>query len=392
MDILAPLTETGNRLSQTDYRGTTAYAYDAGDRLTSVTPPGGPVPAYTYDPTGNQTSAGADRFAYDLAGRLVRASVGPTAETYTWSGDGVRRSAARGSATTEFLTDRAFALPQTALERDGNGKLLRRYTYGLDLLSQTTPTKGPYWYHHDGLGSVSDVTSPGGTSLIWTEYTPFGAARASASTSQAPLNYFRFTGEYADQATALYHLRARAYDPVTGRFLSVDPLSPSLDAPYVGAYVYVGNNPVRYVDPSGENPALACLTPLTAPVCAKLTAEAALLGWAAVLSVAALVTELAGDTPAAVSVPVSPSARDNWRAEELWLLTKNKQTRTRIRGLERQIEEHERDIRSNPDSRDRNHWEWEIKNWQRQIDALKGKLPGGGRRAIIGSGIGGSGK
>ncbi len=37
--------------------------------------------------------------------------------------------------TTKFLVDRAFGLPQLALERDGNGKLLRRYTYGLALLS-----------------------------------------------------------------------------------------------------------------------------------------------------------------------------------------------------------------------------------------------------------------
>ncbi|MCL4369115.1 MAG: RHS repeat-associated core domain-containing protein [Actinobacteria bacterium] len=179
---------------------------------------------------------------------------GTVSETYTYAGDGVRLSAVRGNRpqdVTRFLVDRSFGLPQLALERDGNGKLLRRYTYGLDLLAQTTPTKGPYWYHHDGLGSVSDVTSPGGASLWWMEYTPFGAARASASTSQAPLNFFRFTGEYADTATALYHLRARQYDRSTGRFLSTDQLIPPLTDPYVGAYVYVRNNPCRYVDPAG---------------------------------------------------------------------------------------------------------------------------------------------
>ncbi len=277
-------------------------------------------------------------FSYDLADRLVSASVGTASETYTYAGDGVRLSAVRGTRpqdVTRFLADRSFGLPQVAIERDGNGKLLRRYSYGLDLVSQTTPTKGPYWYHHDGLGSVSDVTSPGGTSLWWMEYTPFGAARASASTSQAPLNFFRFTGAYLDLASGLYHLRARAYDPATGRFLSTDPLAAPITSPALGSYVYVGNNPVTRVDPSGENPALACLTPLTAPVCAKLTAEAALAGWAAVLAVAALVTELAGDTPAAVSVPVSPSARDNWRAEEQTSLFKG----TTRRELEREIKD-----------------------------------------------------
>ncbi len=99
---------------------------------------------------------------------------------------------------------------------------------------------------------MSDVTSNSGTSLWWTEYTPYGAARASASTSQAPTNLFRFTGAYLDTVTGLYHLRARQYYPATGRFLTVDPVSPAISDPYVGSYVYVGNNPVNLVDPSGR--------------------------------------------------------------------------------------------------------------------------------------------
>lgn len=265
----------GNRLSETDYLGTKAYIYDAADRLLSVTGPGtSPTVSYTYDRNGNQLSAGASTFAYDLADRLTSATVAGTSATYTWSGDGVRLSARSGSGpsgTVRFVVDRAFGLPSVALERDGNGKLVRRYTYGLDLLSQTTPTKGPYWYHHDGLGSVSDVTNSSGTSLIWTEYTPFGAPRASASTSQAPANLFRFTGEYLDTPTGLYHLRARQYDPVTGRFLSTDPVSSAPSDPYVGAYVYVRNNPGRYTDPSGQ-----CLGPLVI-IC--IGAAAGILGY-----------------------------------------------------------------------------------------------------------------
>src|SRR5438874_659405 len=38
----------------------------------------------------------------------------------------------------------------------------------------------------------------------------------------------RFAGELIDTETSLYHLRARQYDPGSGRFLSVDPLSPEL--------------------------------------------------------------------------------------------------------------------------------------------------------------------
>ena len=238
-----------------NYLGSRTYSYDLADRLTGTTGPGTAAPtSYSYDANGNQTGAGATTSAYDLADRLVSATVGATTETYSYSGDGLRRSAATGpqaGKTVRYLIDRTLGQPSVAIERDGANKLLRRYVYGLDLLSQTTPTKGPFWYHHDGLGSVTDITSAVGTPLAWTEYTPFGAPRSSASTAQAPLNPFRFTGEYRDGTTGLYHLRARQYDPGTGRFLSTDPVSPGVGDPYVGAYVYVRNQPTLGTDPSG---------------------------------------------------------------------------------------------------------------------------------------------
>jgi len=179
----------GNRRTEATYLGTTTSAYDAADRLVSATGPDTVVTTYGYDANGNQTGAAASTYAYDLADRLVSATVGTTTETDTWSGDGVRRSAATGpqaARTVRYLVDRAFGLPEVALERDGNDKTLRRSMYGLDLLGQTTPTKGPYWDHADGLGSVTDITSATGTPLAWTEDSPFGTIRASGATSQAP--------------------------------------------------------------------------------------------------------------------------------------------------------------------------------------------------------------
>ncbi len=164
--------------------------------------------------------------------------------------------------------------------------------YGLDLLNQTTANKGPYWYHHDGLGSVSDITSASGTPLWWAEYQPYGLVRASGSTSQAPVNPFMFTGQYQDGPTGLYDLRARQYDPTTGRFLAVDPATASVTSPYVSSYAYVGDDPTSQVDPSGkDNPLCLALIaalveggPVDVAVAIGCLGVSALVGYAAIQS------------------------------------------------------------------------------------------------------------
>jgi RHS repeat-associated protein len=52
--------------------------------------------------------------------------------------------------------------------------------------------------------------------------------------------------------TGFMHLRARAYDPSTGRFLQRDPVAGAGRVPTtLNRYAYVLNNPVNHVDPSG---------------------------------------------------------------------------------------------------------------------------------------------
>jgi RHS repeat-associated protein len=252
----------GNRQTESTDAGVTTYGYDTADRLTSVTPPGQSAIAYSFDANGNQTAAGATTFSYDLADRLKTAIVGATSETYTYAGDGTRLSASTGaqaSQTTKFVWDRNFGLPQVAIERDGSDTLLRDYRFGLDLLRQTAGAT-TYYYHHDGLGSVADVTGSTGSSLIWNEYYPYGLMRQAGTGPGAPTNPFNFTGEQLDATTGLYYLRARQYDSATGRFLTTDPRTPRTQDPYVGSYVYVKDTPTSLVDPSGRDVNGICVT------------------------------------------------------------------------------------------------------------------------------------
>ena len=52
-------------------------------------------------------------------------------------------------------------------------------------------------------------------------------------------------------------MRARYYDPTSGRFVSRDPFPGLMRLPQtLNPYAYVTNNPVNLIDPSGEIPVL----------------------------------------------------------------------------------------------------------------------------------------
>ncbi len=244
-----PLTWTydaaGNRLTETRASTTTTYSYDIDDELTSTTT-GGVTTNYGYDANGNQVVAGTSEYEFDAANMLVEAAVGGTTTSYTYDGDRARLSSESGGDTTEFLWDVIAPHPLLALERDGAGALLRRYLYGNDLLAQSTPADDLYT-HHDGLGNTIAATSSSGAPAWRFSYEPFGKNRSAqhldAGTPDVPA---RYNGQYIDP-TGLVHLRARQYDPTTGRFLSRDALS----AQSGEAYGYAYGNPLVYNDPSG---------------------------------------------------------------------------------------------------------------------------------------------
>jgi RHS repeat-associated protein len=245
----------GNRVSETRYgtsgSSTITSTYDAADRLTQA----GPT-IYSYDDNGTQITAGSRTFAYDLQDRLISTTAGGATETYAYDGDGNRLAlSVGGQVTTSYVWDPNAPLPELAIERDGAGALLRRYTYGSSIGQVPLAMRAAGSDHYllgDALGSVADVVSSDGTAEWSYTYEPYGAMRAAVQESpSAPTNLLRFTGQLLDQTTSNYHLQARGYDPSTGRFLQLDPVNSPAEIPFSSAYAYVRGRPTVATDPSG---------------------------------------------------------------------------------------------------------------------------------------------
>jgi len=139
------------------------------------------------------------------------------------------------------------------LEEVQNGAAVRTYTYGLQRISESQMVSGTWttsFYGYDGAGSVRQLTNSAGAVTDEYEYDAFGNSFTKQGTT--PNNYM-YRGEQFDSDLGLYYLRARYYNPQTGRFLSRDPEDGKiLDPATLHKYLYANGDPVNGWDPMGR--------------------------------------------------------------------------------------------------------------------------------------------
>jgi RHS repeat-associated protein len=104
------------------------------------------------------------------------------------------------------------------------------------------------YIHTDGLGSPVARTSSTGALVSRTRYEPYGLTAGGATPT------IGFTGHVNDADTGLVYMQQRYYDPVAGRFLSIDPVTTDANTgSSFNRYAYANNSPYRYIDPDGRN-------------------------------------------------------------------------------------------------------------------------------------------
>jgi RHS repeat-associated protein len=294
--------KVGNRTEQNQQRTAVtvtapqAYIYDALDQVTQATNPlpANPVETFTYDAVGNRllrdgevtnsifdaanrlTEDETFLYIYDLNGNLETKTdkVTSAVTTYTYDAenrlvridfpdltiaeyryDGVGRRIEKNVASV--ITRYVYNKLDIVLEYDGTNVLTARYTHGPSIdeplvmerdldASGTFEATEAFFYHADGLGSVTELTDSAGVVVQAYVYDSYGQIVQQVGTLANP---FTYTAREFDAESGLYFYRARYYDPEIGRFLTEDPLR--FGAGDVNLYRYVFNGPITLTDPYG---------------------------------------------------------------------------------------------------------------------------------------------
>ena len=181
-----------------------------------------------YDTVGNSFS-----FKYDPFGRRIYKSSISGTSVFAYDGDNLVE------------------------ETNSAGAVVTRYSDGpnIDEPLAMLRSGATSYYHTDGLGSITSLTSASGTIGQTYTFDSFGKLTNSAGSLTNP---FRYTAREFDPETNLNFYRARYYDPSIGRFLSEDPIG--FNAKQFNFYPYVSNNPARLVDPFGTCPQFDSVT------------------------------------------------------------------------------------------------------------------------------------
>ena len=160
-----------------------------------------------------------------------------------------------GESVTNYLVDAlnhtgyAQVLEESRFE---NGQLVKviTYTIGHDVLAQFDAVNGYLALLADGHGSTRAVADL--TGQIIQEYSYDAYGNAHGFIAKDALTNLLYSGEQFNPVSSLQYLRARCYNPQSGRFNRLDPFAGNHLSPLsFHKYAYAHMNPIMGVDPTG---------------------------------------------------------------------------------------------------------------------------------------------
>ena len=217
------------------------HNYDGANRLMSITGTAGFAVNYAYDSQGNIAQRGAQAFVFDQGNRITQAT---GKATYIYDGLGRRSSI----VTLDGVNRIQMYSQDGRLMFSGPTSLTKtKYIYLHNHVLAEVNGASIEYIHTDGLGSPVARTNTAAGLISRTRYEPYG--RTASGTTPT----IGFTGHVNDVDTGLTYMQQRYYDPVAGRFLSIDPVVTDANTgSSFNRYVYASNNPFKYIDPDGR--------------------------------------------------------------------------------------------------------------------------------------------
>jgi RHS repeat-associated protein len=214
------------------------------DHLQQAVIDGAPT-AISYGPAGLLTTRGALSLQYDLCLALPL-------------------GAAAASLTAGTLRFAYGAQGQRVVKQPSGGTPCKLYLYGagrkpiaiLQGGAWTAFVYGPagctavvndqtYFPLQDAQGTIWAICDSANALAAQYQFSSFGVVLSSSGPA-LELTDPHFIGQMQDPETGLYNFQARLYDPLLRRFLAPDPRGQ-----FASPYVFLGNDPLNMIDPSG---------------------------------------------------------------------------------------------------------------------------------------------
>ncbi|WP_142249226.1 RHS repeat domain-containing protein [Bradyrhizobium sp. UNPF46] len=298
----------GNPLSRSDATTNLSetFTYDGLNRLLSSTVNLTPTPlakTFSYDPIGNLLSkSDVGSYTYPAAGQaqphaVTSISAGLISTTFTydlngnqtsglgrtiaWTSYNKPASITQGTRTISFVDDTdhqrfkqvtpegtklylsAFGVEAEVTNPGTSSQIWTDYLsvgdamFGMRTIQTASETVATRYFHSDHLGSIAVITNEAGAVVERLSYDAWGKRRNPSGTDDTTGSITSqssrgFTGQEQLSVSGLVHLNGRVYDPIVARMTSADPTIPRpLSTQGWNRYAYASNRPLRNIDPDG---------------------------------------------------------------------------------------------------------------------------------------------
>ena len=209
--------------------------------------------AVTHDALGNILSFNGYTYTWQAGRRLAGMTNGTNTYSYKYDDNGIRTEKTVNGITTHYLTVDGRITGQY----DETDTLYFRYNadnspIGFSLNGEE------YLYLKNIQGDVEEIVDKNGNSVVKYAYNEWGkllSVTGSMATAVGRINPIRYRGYYYDGETGYYYLQSRYYNPDICRFINADEpsyVTISAEKTNYNLFAYCANDPVNYIDPTGE--------------------------------------------------------------------------------------------------------------------------------------------